>query len=126
MGYRNQVAIKCEERAYKKIKDVCKNVNNMPDKIYKCQNEKEYILYWDWVKWWNLDNDIKAIENALSELDKLDIKSGYGYTFMRLGEEDGDIEIRENVCYLDLFTTRKIDIPYGFEEIKVKIDKEED
>lgn len=45
MGYRSEVAIKCEEKAYEILKETCRKFDIMPDKIFK--DEDEYILYWD-------------------------------------------------------------------------------
>lgn len=42
MGYRSEVAIKCEEKAYEKLMETCHNVNFMPDEIFK--DEEDYIL----------------------------------------------------------------------------------
>ena len=59
----------------------------------------------------------------MDELDELQDPNngedtGYGYRFMRLGEDDNDIETRQNSWDIDLCMTRKIDIPEGLEEIK--------
>lgn len=48
MGYRSEVAIKCEEKAYEMLKETCYKENIMPDKIFK--DGDKYILYWDWIK----------------------------------------------------------------------------
>lgn len=46
-------------------------------------------------------------------------ETGYGYRFMRLGENDDDVETRENDWNIELWMIRKIDIPDGLEEIYV-------
>lgn len=60
MGYRSEVAIKCEEKAYEKLMETCHNVNFMPDEIFK--DEEDYILRWDWVKWYHDYYYVMAIE----------------------------------------------------------------
>lgn len=119
MGYRSEVAIKCEEKAFEVLKDAYKKVDFEPDKIYK--DDDCFILYWDWVKWYGIYEEVQAIEKALNELDKLEAKeeSGeYGYKFLRLGENDDDIESRENNWDLELYIIRQIDIPQGLEEVE--------
>lgn len=44
--------------------------------------------------------------------------TGYGYKFMRLGEDDNDTETRENDWDIELWMIRRIDIPDGLEEVK--------
>ena len=115
MGYRSEVAIKCEEKAFKMLKETYDRVNFAPHKVYK--DEDCFILYWDWVKWFDCYDDVSAIEDVMSKLDQLDDTEGYGYRFMRLGENDDDIETRENDYNIELWMIRKIDIPEGLEEI---------
>ena len=121
MGYRSEVAIKCKEKAFDMLIDTCKETGLMPDTVYKdCD---DFLLYWDWIKWYNDYNDVAAIENTLDKLDELhdhddDQETGYGYKFMRIGEDDGDVETRENDWDIELWMVRKIDIPDGLEIIE--------
>ena len=89
MGYRSEVAIKCEEKAYEKLMETCHNVNFMPDEIFK--NEEDYILHWGWIKWYHDYYYVMAIESALDNFDNLyaygDGIPGYAYKFMRTEEE---------------------------------------
>ena len=114
MGYRSEVAIKCEELAFEKFREVYKRVQFAPDKVYK--DGEYFILYWDWIKWYETYDDISAIEGVMSKLDLLDDTTGYGYRFMRLGENDDDVETRQNNYDIELWMIRKIDIPEGLEE----------
>ena len=120
MGYRSEVAIKCEEKAYGMLKEACHNMDIMPDKIF--EDGDEYILYWDWIKWYEDYEEIAAIVKTLDKLDELQNSNnnettGYGYRFMRLGENDADTETRGNDCDIELWIIRRIDIPDGLEEI---------
>ena len=120
MGYRSEVAIKCEENAFEMFKEVCRKVNYLPDKIYKEGNE--YILYWDWTKWYESYEHVSAIISTMNKLDELQKpniydETGYGYRFMRLGEDDVDVETRQNDWGMELWLMRKIDIPDGLEEV---------
>lgn len=121
MGYRSEVAIKCKEDAYKMLKKTCQKMDIMPNKIFK--DGDEYILHWDCIKWYEDCEDVSAIIKTLDKLDELQDSNdyettGYGYRFMRLGENDEDIETRENDWNIELWMIRKIDIPNGLEEIK--------
>lgn len=66
-----------------------------------------------------------AIESALDNFDNLyaygDGIPGYAYKFMRIGEDDCDVEVRQNSWDIELWMVRKIDIPEGL----TRIDKEE-
>lgn len=122
MGYHSEVAIKCEKKAYEMLKEICQSVNCMPDKIFK--NESEYILYWDWIRWDECYEDIGAIDQVMCNLEDHGNEDGeYGYAFIRLGESDGDIEIRSNDENMELYMIRKIDIPNDFKEVNVVGDK---
>lgn len=119
MGYRSEVAIKCEEKAYELFKQVFteKELYIAPDKIYK--DGDNYILYWDWIKWYEEYKGVKAIEDVMIDLDDHGNKDGgYGYKFMRLGEDDEDTETSSNDWDIELWMIRKIDIPDGLEEVK--------
>ena len=122
MGYRSEVAIKCEEKAFEMLKETYKRVDLPPDKLYK--DGEHFILYWDWIKWYDSYEDVGAIESVMDELDELQDPNnhddtGYGYRFMRLGEDDTDIETRQNSWDIELWMVRKIDIPEGLEEVEV-------
>lgn len=121
MGYHNEVAIKCEQHAYELIKAVVdkKEYAMYPDKIYK--GGEEYLFYWDWTTWDDICNDgVQEILNIMDQLDNMENgESGYGYKFLRLGEEDTDMESRSNNWNIVLTMIRRINIPSGLEEICV-------
>lgn len=123
MGYRSEVAIKCEEKAYELFKQVFteEELYIAPDKIYK--DGDDYILYWDWIKWYEEYDGVKAIEDVMLDLDDHGNKDGgYGYKFMRLGEDDEDTETSSNDWDIELWMIRKIDIPDGLEEVKQQLE----
>lgn len=119
MGYRSDVAIKCEEKAYEMFKQVFskREMYIEPDKIYK--DGDDYILYWEWVKWYGYEG-IDEITNIMNELDERENDTGgYGYNFIRIGEDIEDAEQRSNDWDVELWMIRKIDIPDGLEEVKM-------
>lgn len=69
MGYRSEVAIKCEEKAYKMLKETYRKVDFTPDKIFK--DGDEYILYYDCIKWDEIYEEVSAIIKTLDKLDEL-------------------------------------------------------
>lgn len=110
MGYRSEVAIRCQDNAYKMFEKAWGEFT--PDKIF--HQEDDHLIYWDWVKWYEDYPDVSAIENIMSELNKLSndeaIEKKMGYRFMRLGEDDTDIETKENTYDVGLWMIRKIDL----------------
>ena len=122
MGYRSEVAIRCEAKAYERFKNVFskKELYVTPDKILHDDEYDDYIIYWDWIKWYEAYDGIAAIEDVMTQLDEeheYDSEDKLGYRFMRLGENDNDIETRENNYDLELWMIRKIDIP-DWDEVK--------
>lgn len=116
MGYRSEVAIKCEEKAYERLMETCKELEFHPDKIYK--DDDQYILYWEWIKWYDWFDEPKVIADVLSELDDLCDEPGYGYKFIRIGEETGDEEFETNNYDIELWSIHKIDIPDNLEVVE--------
>ena len=53
----------------------------------------------------------------MGELEDHEDEDGYGYKFLRLGEEDTDVEDRTNNWEVELWMRREIDIPKGFDEV---------
>ena len=121
MGYRSEVAIRCEANAYERFKNVFskKELYITPDKIRHDDEYDEYIIQWDWIKWYESYDGIKEIIKVMDKLDEeheIDLLDRLGYRFMRLGEDDTDIETRENDYDLELWMNRSIDIP-DWEEV---------
>ena len=133
MGYYSNVAIHCEEKAFGMIMESIKNHNEKnrpagfadfkPDSIkVKVRNgKKEYLLFWESVKWYSDFGDIKAVEDVLKKLNKAkeDDIDGYRYDFLRLGEEFGDKEEQSNdYCFGEIFAESYISTGEGFKEVE--------
>lgn len=114
MGYRSDVAIKCEDKAYKMIMDAAMAHDIKPDASFQI-DKYTYFIEWEWVKWYYSYKDVAAIESVLDYLDsKMDIDEndfeGHSYTFARIGEDSEDTEIRTNCCNdIGLYITRSFD-----------------
>ena len=115
MGYRSEVAIKCQKGAYEKISRAEGVL--MYDKLLT--DGDEYIMVWDWVKWYEDYPEIKGIEDVLDELDEIEdaSKKGMAYKMIRLGEDDKDVEARDNSWDIEFYYIRKFDTE-GFETVK--------
>lgn len=112
MGYHSEVAIRCQDKAFEMFKEAWSKFKFIPDKIY--HHKDDHLIYWDYVKWYEDYPDVSAIENIMSELNKLSndeaIEKKMGYRFMRLGEDDTDIETKDNTYDIGLWMIRKIDL----------------
>lgn len=117
MGYRSEVAIKCEPAAYQMLIAATKGTYYEPDHIYKYEYEHfpecvEYTLHWDWVKWYG--DEVSEIEHTLDYLrENYNEENGYGFFLTRIGEEDGDIEHDYNNPELYLGVIIKMDFDYN-------------
>lgn len=117
MGYCSEVAITCEPKAYKMFCELFSNeeFNSIPDKVKV--NADIHLLCWSLVKWYDEFEDMQAIYNVMDKLDNLNPEEGYGYSYLRVGEADGDEEERNNDhnnWNMDLYLRRTIDTACDF------------
>lgn len=100
MGYYSEVAIKAEEKAYSRLREIFtqEELHVTPTKVRK-DDEDNYIITWDFIEWLSTYRGIKKIGDVLDGLDKEHLYGSndqLGYAFLRLGEETEDIEERSN------------------------------
>lgn len=116
MGYRSDVVIKCEESAFELFKKAIKNGKLSAGKIYR--DAFGYtLLYWDWTKWYEDDPTVIKVNEIMWELDTTFCYTvGYGYVFVRLGEDYSDVEIQGNSSCIELPLIHRIDLS-GLEEL---------
>lgn len=101
MGYRSDVRIRTTKEGYEVMKKFVENYIkekklrgtdwNLLEHAEITEAEDSITLDWSDLKWYEGINgyeDVDAIMNSLYELDKRDID----YQYMRIGEEDDDIE----------------------------------
>lgn len=98
MGYRSQVMLKTTTEGYllcKKFDDSIEEHEKKPlagMEIRVCSSGN-YKISHDWIKWYeDVFADVANFIEMLTELDNADIP----YTFIRIGEDVDDIEIRSN------------------------------
>lgn len=113
MGYRSDVGIMCQPKAYEMFKKEFDTIS--PHKIL--QRDDYHLLIWEWIKWYPDYEDIAKVEEIMDELGDHEDENGYGYKFLRLGENDTDVEVRTNNFNVELWMIREIEIPKGFEEV---------
>ena len=119
MGYRSDVSIICEENAFEMLKKAWMEVDFEPDKVLSNDNG-EYVIQWEYVKWYCSFPDVKAIEDVLTELDGIDYgeEEGYAYKSVIIGEDgatDENCNFRGGEVYDGVFyATTTIEIPSDF------------
>ena len=95
MGYYSDVGICVKKENFDELKE---RVNALKDNTvtsfiesakYVDYGSEEVILTWDYIKWYPEFAEVQFITSFLSELKT----RGIAYSFIRVGEENGDIEI---------------------------------
>lgn len=94
MSYHSQVSIALSVEGYKKLKELFKNLNTDKEFILKnadsiYTNPNGLIIFcFDDYNWWGIDESSILIMDLLENIHS----SGYGYNFLRIGENIDDIE----------------------------------
>lgn len=86
MGYWSEVAVHMNTLAYYALERFDLSVVDECE-IHFLDND-EVILYWDYIKWYDSFDEVKAFKEALDYLNR----NGYEWYFMRIGEDINDIE----------------------------------
>ena len=71
-------------------------------------------LNWEYVKWYNSYPEVKQVEDFLSFLEEHDRDDEF--SFLRLGEEFGDVENRGNSDHFEFYPVQAVEI--HFDEVK--------
>ena len=71
-------------------------------------------LNWEYVKWYNSYPEVKQVEAFLSKLENLDRDDEF--SFLRLGEEFGDVENRGNSDHFEFYPVQAVET--HFEEVE--------
>jgi hypothetical protein len=113
MGYRSQVSIAIvkvifDEKGYALKKDMVDC-----DSILLVSGDRPYYIFvWDSVKWYESYPEVSSVMEFLSELDEDD------YGFLRIGEDDTDIENKGCPHDFELTISISMNIPEGEDLIK--------
>lgn len=150
MGYRSDVRIIMSKKAYEefkrnvsehissyKVKNIIDGslnsnydfnlLNNLSVKR-ETKDKSQIFIGWNELKWYDGYEEVDAIMDSLSTL----AAKGYGYRYMRMGEEYDDIESRESnnfkndsVKELNYIDINRAFYDNEFKEIKKDIVKDE-
>lgn len=89
MGFRSDVYIKCEEKAFELFKDAFSKTNLKPHSLEKTDGDV-YKFTWHWIKWFSNYDDVQVFESVFSQLcsDEFDNKKGYAFKALWVHEDD--------------------------------------
>lgn len=103
MGYRSDVTIEMESKAYALMRGALLGLKEKFGENWAVpeitRDDDTYYLKWEGVKWYTDCGfpDVDAVEGVLRELrEKHMEEDGYSYCKMRIGEEYDDIEVEKN------------------------------
>jgi hypothetical protein len=95
MGYRSQVKIALKKVDYEELEGRIELTGDSDIKsLFNYANietgEDVVVIEFDWVKWYPEYKDVQYIDNYLAELEE----NGKPYKIIRVGEDQGDVEIQ--------------------------------
>lgn len=102
MGYRSDVKILCEPKAYQMIKDSMEEYNKTQDLYEFRPHELEQkgdltLMSWYYVKWYHNYKDVYSVESVLTKLrDEFSDTEGYGFKKIEVGEDGATEEMTNN------------------------------
>jgi hypothetical protein len=105
MGYRSDVYLRIAEPLVEVVdaaRKLDENLDKMLSKGAKLCKEKT-DFNWGWVKWYDSYPEVQAVESLLSMLQEDD------YGFIRIGEEDGDIDRQGCPSDYDMYVQTSVD-----------------
>ena len=107
MGYRSEVYLRFAEPIVEVI-DAARKLDDNLDKMLS-EGEAERIdkvktdFHWEDTKWYDTYPEVQAVESLLDMLQDDD------YGFIRLGEEEGDIETKGHPSEYDMYTNTSVE-----------------
>ena len=124
MGYRSQVVLAISKHLTPFLTLACSQNAEAEALVFKYadyfernyENEKSWLIRWDGIKWYDSYEDIQTLERFISEAEsdeyqfEVDGKpqsSSEHIKFVRVGEEDTDIETRGD-GFWDIYPTTSI------------------
>jgi len=113
MGYRSQVAIAFNKKAF--YKHVGSAIKDFKDCDQILQTDDTVTFIWEDVKWYSDYDDVKSV---MSVIERIGCSEDYG--FLRVGEEAGDIENIGSPFDFELNTSTCLSTGNAGEEIEHK------
>ena len=122
MGYRSDVTIRCEEKAFQMFKTAWEKVDFKPHRILESGEDGNYtyILNWNWVKWYREFEDVSEIMKVCYELDEKD-EDGYAYKVIEIGEDNATEEYANEAGYEvfdDFYVVVDVNLPSDIRELE--------
>jgi hypothetical protein len=115
MGYRYDVVIACEEKAYSLFSQAWEKVGFRPKSLQRAGEDGYYqfLCKWDWLKWEG--ERVAAVESIMDKLDEeYDDIEGYAYKKLEIFE---DGEARNNSRGLEVFADFCVEISFSLPEL---------
>ena len=105
MGYRSDVFLRIAEPLVEVVQAAAKLDPRLEEMLKEGESDHgaKTDFHWESYKWYDSYPEIKAIEDMLDELDEDD------FGFIRLGEEQGDIEQKGYPSEYDMYTSTTVD-----------------
>ena len=107
MGYRSDVVLKLDAPAYSALEAVAKVSDEVKSLLSDADTahivDDVYTYFWSSIKWYDMYKEIGHLDLLLSSLPP------ESYGFIRLGEEEDDIERRGSPCDFDMYVNRSIE-----------------
>lgn len=102
MGYRSEVYLRIAEPLVEVV-DAARKLDDKLDRIMREAQDSKTDFHWEWTKWYDTYPHVQAVENLLDMLQDDD------YGFIRVGEEDGDIDRKGCPGDYDMYVQTSID-----------------
>ena len=102
MGYYSDVAIMCGRRAFDMFKLAWERVDFKPSSIMlvrHTEDNPQFILRWEWVKWYQGYENVAAIEKVMKQLRNVD-GDEYAYKCIIIGEDNSTYEEYNDAGFL--------------------------
>ena len=104
MGYRSEVALGLCPEADQLLKANAEMIPDLAELIKDNESNVPERYYWSHIKWYDGYPEIGAMQSFLGFLECHD----YQFGFIRLGEEEDDIERAGHPYEYDMFVNREI------------------
>lgn len=114
MGYRSEVGLIVNYHAWRALNEAAEKDPSLHDLLFKSSDEiledqdrGARLIHWSWIKWYTLsgigcDDACVHLNKLMDEFDESslsDSEKSFQYRFIRLGEENNDIEDRGDFFY---------------------------
>ncbi len=102
MGYRSEVYLRIAEPLVEVV-DAARKLDDTLDKMLSEAQDGKTDFHWEGYKWYDTYPEVQAVESLLEMLQDDD------YGFIRLGEEEGDIEQKGYPSDYDMYTNTSVE-----------------